>query len=337
MGGDYGPKVIIPAALSVLKLHPDLKLIFVGLKDQIEHYLSQHPIDGLSDRFTIHHASQQVEMDEPPAQALRYKKDSSMRVAIDLVKSGEAQACVSAGNTGALMATARFVLKMLPGIDRPAIIGRFPTEIGKEVRMLDLGANVNSTALHLFQFAVMGSVLAGAVDNIQSPRIALLNIGEEEIKGTDEVKEAAELLTQCKFLNYVGFVEADDIFTGVTDVIVCDGFAGNVALKACEGAAKLIGNIAKRAFKKNWLTRLSILPALPVLKRLLIRMDTRRRNGATLLGLAGIVIKSHGGADEVAFSHAIQEALLEVEKNIPELIRQKVGAVLSESDAGSTI
>lgn len=328
MGGDHGPSVIIPASLQILRSHPNLKLIFVGLKDQIEPLLRDQGAN-LSDRWEIKHASELVAMDEPPSQALRYKKDSSMRVAINLVKEGIAQACVSAGNTGALMATARFVLKTLPGIDRPAIITRFPTESSQGVRVLDLGANVDCTAEHLFQFAVMGSILCSAADKNENPRVGLLNVGEEEIKGNEQVKEAAELLSKCEYINYIGYVEGDDIFTGAADVIVCDGFVGNITLKACEGMLKLIIQNTKRAFMKNWLTRLSALPSIPVLKNLMKRMDPRHHNGATFLGLDGIVIKSHGGADEIAFACAVKEAVLEVEQNVTQLIRDKISKVLS--------
>lgn len=335
MGGDYGSKVVIPAALSVLKDNPDLQLIFVGLKDQIEPLLKKHGA-ALADRWQIQHASEVVAMDELPSQALRTKKDSSMRVAINLVKEGKADACVSAGNTGALMATARFVLRTLPGIDRPAIMARFPTETDKEVRVLDVGANVDSTAEQLFQFAVMASILTTAVENISYPTVGLLNIGAEEIKGTEQVKRAAELLSNSNVINYAGYIEGNDIFTGAVDVVVCDGFVGNVALKACEGTAKLITNSAKKAFMQNWLTKLSAMPAMPVLKRLVKRMDPRRRNGASFLGLNGIVIKSHGGADELAFACAVQEAIVEIDKNIPELLRQQVRAVLLTNDDTSS-
>lgn len=328
MGGDHGPDVTVPAALEVLRNNPNLHLIFVGVKDQLEPLLQSQGA-ALKDRWKIHHASQIVAMDEPPAQALRSKKDSSMRVAINLVKEGEADACVSAGNTGALMATARFVLKTLPGIDRPAIVARFPTQTDKEVRVLDVGANVNSTAEQLFHFAVMGSILTSAVEDIQNPRVGLLNIGQEEIKGTESVKQAAELLSKSKSINYIGYIEGDDIFTGIADVVVCDGFVGNVTLKACEGVAKLIGYSVKTSFMQNWLTKLSALPAMPVFKGLFKRIDPRRRNGATFLGLDGIVIKSHGSADAIAFAYALEEAVSEVEKNIPELIRQQVQSVLS--------
>ena len=333
MGGDHGPRVLVPAALKVLRAHPDLHLILVGKEEELTRILKSRGAAALSDRWSIQHASEEVEMDELPSQALRTKKDSSMRVALNLVKEGEAQACVSSGNTGALMATARFVLKMLPGIDRPAIMTRFPTQIGKEVRVLDLGANVDSSAEHLYQFAVMGSILAAAVDNIDRPTIGLLNIGEEEIKGNEQVKKTAELLSQNDSLNYIGYIEGDAIFTGIADVVVCDGFVGNIALKACEGISKLISRYTREAFRENWWSKLVAIPALPVLQRLRQRIDPRRRNGATLLGLGGIVIKSHGSAKVMAFAIAIEEAVLEVEKNIPELIRQKVGVMLEEKES----
>lgn len=327
MGGDFGPHVTVPAALQVLRRHPDLKLILVGLVDQIRSYLSK--TTDLTDRFDIQDASEVVGMDESPSVALRTKKDSSMRVAINLVKDGRAQACVSAGNTGALMATARFVLKTLPGIDRPAILATFPTMTERDVRVLDLGANVDSTPEHLLQFAVMGSVAAAAVDNISCPSVGLLNIGSEDIKGNVLVKEASNLLTACNAIHYIGYVESDDIFYGKTDIVVCDGFVGNAVLKACEGTLKLIAAFAKQEIKKNWLTKLSVLSAIPILNRLKNRIDPRKKNGATFLGLNGTVIKSHGSADEFAFVCAIEQAILETEKNIPELIREKVGNILT--------
>lgn len=328
MGGDFGPTVTVPAALRVLRKHPNLKLIFVGLPDQLNSILSKADSD-LKNRFEIQAASEVVAMDESPSNALRSKKDSSMRVAINLVKDGRAEACVSAGNTGALMATARFVLKTLPSVDRPAMMAQFPTMNDRIVRVLDLGANVDSTPEHLLQFAVMGSVVAKAVDNLTNPSVALLNIGSEDIKGNEQVKNAAQLLSQCSAINYIGYVESDHIFHGKTDVIVCDGFVGNIALKACEGTLKLIAQFAKQEIKRNWLTKLSILPAFPVLNRLKNRIDPRKKNGATFLGLNGTVIKSHGGADEFAFGCAIEQALLEIEKNIPTLIRERVGAILN--------
>jgi glycerol-3-phosphate acyltransferase PlsX len=262
-------------------------------------------------------------MDESPSKALRNKKDSSMRVAVDLVKSGEAQACVSAGNTGALMATARFVLKTLPNVDRPAIITAVPSQRGS-THVLDLGANVDCTAEHLFQFAVMGSELVTAVEGIAAPKVGLLNIGEEEIKGNEQVKGAHELLAASS-LNYIGYVEGDDIYLGGVDVVVTDGFVGNVALKSSEGVAKLVRQVLKESFQRSWLTRLSGLAALPILKRFSRTFDPRRYNGASLLGLRGIVIKSHGGADTLAFENAIHIAEKEIHCNIPERIAHRVG------------
>jgi len=255
-----------------------------------------------------------------------------MRVAINLVKEGVAKACVSAGNTGALMATARFVLKTLPGIDRPAIIASLPTTNGdKLVRMLDLGANVDTTVEHLFQFAVMGSVLTAAIENIPSPRIGLLNIGSEEIKGNEQVKKAAQLLIESPDINYIGYIEGDDIYKGVADVVICDGFVGNVALKVTEGAVKLVVHYMKQAFNRNWLARLSGLAALHVLKSLGKTMDPARYNGASLIGLQGTVIKSHGSANALAFAHAIEQAIVEVKKNVPERIHSQVAALLTNS------
>lgn len=331
MGGDHGPPVIVPAALRALRKHPNLHLILVG--DQV---VLQHAIKasrGINQsQLSIHHASQRVEMDESPALALRNKKDSSMRVAINLVKDGKADACVSAGNTGALMATARFVLKTLPGIDRPAIISTFPTKSGqKHVRMLDLGANVDSSAENLFQFAVMGSVLASALDNIQVPKVFLLNIGEEDIKGNEQVKQTAQLLSNSSIIHYCGYIEGDGIYSGDADVVVCDGFVGNVALKSAEGIASFIGKIIKQEFKRNWFTKLIGFISLPVMKSIVKRIDPDRYNGATFIGLQGIVIKSHGGANRRAFVHAIEEAIVQVDKNIPERISAQVEQLLKAS------
>jgi len=329
MGGDFGPEVTVPAALSVLAAHPQLKLILVGDSPSLERVLAAQR--SVSNRLTIQHASQQVSMNELPSQALRTKKDSSMRIAINLVKEGAAKACVSAGNTGALMATARFVLKTLPGVDRPAIVATFPTAIeGKVVRMLDLGANVDSCADHLYQFAIMGSLLVSAIDGIEAPKIALLNIGQEEIKGNDQVKQTAQLLSESKAIHYYGYIEGDQIFSGNVDVVVCDGFVGNVALKSMEGAAKLIVRISKEIFKRHWFTQLLGLIAYPVMRQVKKRIDPARHNGASLLGLQGIVIKSHGGADVLAFTQAIYQALAEIEHDIPQQIREEVGALLEE-------
>jgi glycerol-3-phosphate acyltransferase PlsX len=331
MGGDHGPSVVVPAALDMLQRHEDLRLVLVGEREALEAVLAAHRRRE-GDRLGIEHASQRVDMDEPPSQALRNKKDSSMRVAINLVKQGQAQACVSAGNTGALMATARYVLKTLPGVDRPAIITALPTMRG-HTHVLDLGANVDCTAEQLFQFAVMGAVLTAAVDNLDRPTVGLLNIGEEVIKGNEQVKQAAALLRDSEFVNYIGFVEGDDIYKGSVDVVVCDGFVGNVALKASEGLAKMISHELRQAFSRSWLSRLRALVARPVLRAFRDRMDPRRYNGASLVGLQGIVVKSHGGADVLAFSSAIREAMLEVGKNVPERISYQLSSLLVDRRA----
>ena len=330
MGGDHGPSVVVPAALKVLTETPHLHIILVGDEQMLLSELTAHN-KKVSDRLSIQHASEQVAMDEKPSVALRTKKDSSMRVAINMVKEGRAQACVSAGNTGALMATARFVLKMLPGIDRPAIISTLPNIKGV-THMLDLGANVDTSADNLFEFAVMGSVLTSAVENIKSPTIGLLNIGEEEVKGNERVKEAARMLAASD-LNYVGFVEGDDIFKGTVDVVVCDGFVGNISLKTTEGVAKMISHFMREEFKRNIFTKLAGLIAMPVLKALKNRIDPRRYNGASLVGLQGIVVKSHGGADEFAYASAIREAVLEVNKNVPDRISKHVEVAMTQRQA----
>jgi glycerol-3-phosphate acyltransferase PlsX len=318
MGGDSGPSVVVPAAVEAITQHADVSIILVGDETGLKQALQAAGAEKRSSRLTIHHASQKVEMDELPSVALRGKKDSSMRVALNLVKDGSADACVSAGNTGALMATSRFVLKMLPGIDRPAICTSLPS-ITSHTWMLDLGANVDCDAEHLFQFALMGSVLAQAVDGKAQPRVGLLNVGEEEIKGNEQVKKAAKLLTE-KMSNYDGYAEGDDIYKGGFDVIVCDGFVGNVSLKTSEGVAKMIGAFIKQEFTRNVFTRLVALVAMPVLKAFRSRIDPRSYNGASLLGLRGIVIKSHGGADAFAFANAIKVAILEVREDVPQRI-----------------
>lgn len=321
MGGDAGLEMVVPAAITALNDHPDVGIILVGDETRLAAAVAAA---GAADnqRLVIHHASQKVEMDELASSALRNKKDSSMRVALNLVKNGAADACVSAGNTGALMATSRFVLKMLPGIDRPAICTSLPSMTG-HTWMLDLGANVDCDSEHLFQFALMGSVLADAVDGNQEPRVGLLNIGEEEIKGNEQVKDAAQLL-MATIPNYAGFAEGDDIYKGNFDVIVCDGFVGNVSLKTSEGVAKMIAEFIKQEFSRNILTRLAGLCAMPVLKAFKKRIDPRRYNGASLLGLRGIVIKSHGSADALAFANAIKVAVLEVRENVPERITSQL-------------
>lgn len=327
MGGDYGPNEIVSAALFTLKKHENLHLILTGQENILKDILERNSATN-NERLTIQHASETVEMHELPSLALRNKKDSSMRVAIELVKNRQAQACVSAGNTGALMATARFVLKMLPGIDRPAICATMPGIEG-HAHVLDLGANVDSSSEQLFQFAVMGAELTSAVMNKEDPTVALLNIGAEEIKGNDRVKQAAALLS-ASHLNYVGFVEGTDIYTGKVDVIVCDGFTGNVALKASEGIAEFLKHNAAEEFQSSVYGRFVSMISLPMLKAVRRKIDPRRYNGASLLGLRGIVIKSHGGADKVGIAASIEEAIIEVKKNIPERISSELEKILTE-------
>ena len=319
MGGDHGPEVVVPAALSILRKHENLRLILVGDEELVTRWL-EGADSGVRERIEVRHTSQVVTMDELPSQALRNKKDSSMRVAINLVKSGDADACVSAGNTGALMATSRFVLKTLPGIDRPAIISPIPAANGR-THMLDLGANADCTAEHLVQFAIMGSALATAVHDTESPTVGLLNIGEEEIKGNERIREANEQLQRSP-VSYIGYVEGNDIFSGDVDVVVTDGFVGNVSLKTMEGVAKLIVRYIYEEFSRNWFTKLLAVIAMPVLKALRRRLDPRRYNGASLVGLQGIVVKSHGGADQLAFENALEIAMIEVDKNVPKRISQ---------------
>lgn len=326
MSGDHGLSVTVAAALSCLIENPGLKIELVGDRAQIEAELRRlsAPPDP---RRSVVHASEVVAMDELPSKALRNKKDSSMRVAINRVKEGQAQAMVSAGNTGALMATAKFVLKTLPGIDRPAIVSALPSVHGY-VHMLDLGANAECSAEHLFQFAVMGSALVTAVHGDARPRVALLNIGSEEIKGNDTIRRAAAML-QGSALNYVGFVEGDGVFLQPVDVVVCDGFVGNVALKTGEGVAKLIRQFLREEFSANLLHRIAALAAMPALKSLGKRIDPRGYNGASLLGLSGTVIKSHGGADVLGFANAIGVAMREVEQGVPGKISILLGQALA--------
>ncbi|HET7395800.1 MAG TPA: phosphate acyltransferase PlsX [Gammaproteobacteria bacterium] len=327
MGGDHGPSVVLPAALDMLSRHPFLRVILVGDTKILEARLGGRHA-GYGERLTIRHASQVVLMDELPSQALRGKKDSSMRVAINLVKEGTADACVSAGNTGALMATARFVLKTLPGIDRPAICALIPSHEG-HTHMLDLGANADCTPEQLFQFGVMGAALASAVYGSDAPRVGLLNIGEEEMKGNEKVKEAAKLLSSSH-LNYIGFVEGNHIFSKDVDVVVTDGFVGNVALKTMEGLAKMIGQYIREEFRRSMVTRLLALIALPVLHALKRRLDPRHYNGASLLGLKGVVVKSHGSSDSVGFASAIRIAILEVQNQVPQRISKLLETQLTD-------
>lgn len=332
MGGDRGMEVVVPAALLALKKNPYLKLILVGDEPLLRKKLGRR-LSNFAERLIIQHASEIVAMDESPAKALRYKKDSSMRVAINLVKQGQAHACVSAGNTGALMATARFVLKTLPGVDKPAIIGMIPAPTAKGyVRMLDLGANVDASAYHLFQFAIMASAMTSAVEGIEYPRIALLNVGEEEIKGNEAVKDAAKLLAETPNIRYVGFAEGNDIFSDKADIIVTDGFTGNVALKTSEGLARFIRAVILESFKKNIFTQFAAFICLPVLNSLRRRLNPAMYNGASLLGLRGIVIKSHGGTTVQGFAQAIQRAMLEAEYDVPNRIEWQVANLLKCSD-----
>lgn len=327
MGGDFGPDVVVPAAVQIVKQRQDVRIILVGDKARIETCVRTHNI-VLGERIEIRHASEVVEMHDEPGLAIRKKKDSSMRVAINLVQEGIAQAVVSAGNTGALMGTAKFVLKTLPGIDRPAISTTLPSICG-HTHMLDLGANVDCTADHLFQFAIMGSVLAEAIDSTDRPRVGLLNIGTEAMKGNALTKQADALL-QTAPINYIGFVEGDDIYNGSVDVIVCDGFVGNVSLKTSEGVAKMISHFMREEFKRSWYNKLVALVAMPVLKAFRQRIDPRCYNGASMLGLQGIVIKSHGSADIFAYSNAIEIALLEVRKSVPQHIRERMEPILEQ-------
>jgi phosphate acyltransferase len=322
MGGDHGPHVTVKAALHILHTHDDLNIVLVGLEDAIQAELKAHRAH-VGPRLRIHHASEVVTMDDPLSVALRVKKDSSMRVTAELVKRGEADAGVSAGNTGALMAVSRFVLKTLPGIDRPAIASVLPSRT-ERTYMLDLGANVDCGPEHLLQFSIMGAALVGAMEHKERPSIGLLNIGEEDIKGNDVVKQAAELI-RASGLNFYGNVEGDDIFKGTVDVVVCDGFVGNVALKATEGLAKLISDQLRGAFRKNLFTRLGGLLAMPVLQAFKHKLDPRRYNGASLLGLNGIIIKSHGSADVFAFEQAIIKAIEEVRGGLLRRIADQVG------------
>jgi glycerol-3-phosphate acyltransferase PlsX len=324
MGGDQGLSVTVPASIDALNKFSDVHITLVGKEAEIEQALANYQYD--QSRLNVVHADQVVEMDDLPSKALRNKRQSSMRLALNLVKDDEAQACVSAGNTGALMAVAKFVLKTLPDIDRPAICTSMPTMQG-HVHVLDLGANVGCTGENLTQFAVMGSVLAMAVDNNESPKVGLLNIGEEEIKGHQRIKDAHVMIQETS-INYVGYIEGDDIYKGNTDVVVCDGFDGNIALKSSEGVAKMIAFYLKEAFGRNIFTKIAGLVAYPVLKSFKDKVDPRRYNGASLLGLRKIVIKSHGGADQFAFVQAIAEARLEVSKNVPERISTEVSKLI---------
>ncbi|MEM7610913.1 MAG: phosphate acyltransferase PlsX [Pseudomonadota bacterium] len=310
MSGDRGAAVVVDAAESMLRRHGNVRLILVGNGDELRDLVSSQ-----NGRLEIRHADEVVQMNESPADALRRKKNSSMRIAVNLVKDGAAAACVSAGNTGALMATSKFVLKTVTGIDRPAIMAEIPARNGS-VHLLDVGANAMCSAHQLYQFAVMGSIVTSKLKGVAKPRVGLLNIGTEDSKGNDVVREAAEMLENSG-LNYVGFVEGNTIFDHAADVVVTDGFTGNVALKTMEGTASLIAQFLRETFSDGWIARLQGAIALPALQRLRARVDPRAYNGASLVGLNGIVVKSHGGADAIAFEHALETALLEVQDNLP--------------------
>jgi glycerol-3-phosphate acyltransferase PlsX len=325
MSGDLGAEVVVRAAIASLEKHPGLNLVLVGSNDELGALVTR--LVGVERRLSLREATEVVGMSEAPGDALRKKKHSSMRVAIDMVKDGTADACVSAGNTGALMAIAKFVLKMLPGIERPAIIAELPA-IGGTVHMLDLGANTAGNAELLFQFAVMGAIVTGDIRHLERPRVALLNIGVEATKGHDTVREAAAMI-EASSLNYVGFIEGNEIFSGKADVVVTDGFTGNVALKTMEGTVGLASHYLRRAFTRTPFAKLQALLAAPVLKGLAIEMDSRNYNGASLVGLNGIVIKSHGSADSYSFQHAIDTALVEVKNQVP----RQIGILLQQEAA----
>ena len=329
MGGDHGPPVILAAAQRAVKSQPNTHFILCGDESLIKTAIE--PLDASEkQRITVEHCEQVVAMDEKPTSALRTKKQSSMRRILELVESGQADACVSAGNTGALMAMAFYVLKTLPGIDRPALVTAMPTASHHRVFLLDLGANVNCNSETLFQYGVMGTVLAQQCAKIDKPRVALLNVGEEDIKGNAQIKYADQLFRDASEINYIGYVEGDDIFTDVADVVVTDGFTGNVALKSSEGLAKLVINEVKRMSQQNWYTQLLAKIALPLLKSIYNRVNPDQYNGASLLGLRGIVVKSHGNASADAFFYAIEQAINEAQMQVPERIKTKIEQVLLE-------
>ena len=325
MGGDGGPKIIMPSVKEFLLENRSVKVDVYGDEKILSKYLNIFD-KNISENLTIIHTDEKVLSEDSPSHALRHKKNSSMSMAIKSVKDKNAQACVSAGNTGALMAISRFILGTLDGIDRPAIESMLPSLNG-HTHVLDLGANIDSKAEHLYQFAVMGSALSSVLDEKENPTIGLLNVGEESIKGNTQVKDAHDLLLSSR-LNYVGFVEGDDIFCGNIDVIICDGFVGNIALKASEGTAKFITSKLKDEFKKNIFTKISGILSMIVLNSFKKVADPRKYNGASLLGLKGIIVKSHGGADSFAFNNSLKIALKEVNKDVPSCIDKKLKEIL---------
>ncbi|AKU20424.1 phosphate acyltransferase PlsX [Massilia sp. MB5] len=330
MGGDHGPSVTIPAAISFINREPDAELILVGLEDVIRAELKKHHAES-QPRLSILHASEQVTMDDPLEVALRRKKDSSMRVAIEQVKEGRSHACVSAGNTAALMAVSRYVLKTMAGVDRPAICSIIPNQKDGPTYMLDLGANVDCEPHHLHQFAIMGSVLVQAMEGIERPTIGLLNVGTEDIKGNEVVKLTAKLLQadhERGALNFYGNVEGNDIFKGTTDIVVCDGFVGNVTLKAIEGLARFLKGVLTSEFKRNPLTMLGALIARSALRRISNRINPSRYNGASLLGLRGLVLKSHGGAEADAFEWALRRAYHAAKNDVQEHLSTMIAELM---------
>ena len=327
MGGDNGPHIIFPAALTALQQNPNLTLIFCGLLPPMSQWLSQQTLN-IQARITLSDCPENVAMDEAPAHALRHKKQSSMRRILDLVNNNQADACVSGGNTGALLSMAYYVLKTLPGIDRPALITLVPTINNGKVYFLDLGANIHCDPEVLFQYAVMGSVLAEQIGNIKEPKVALLNVGSEEIKGNNQVKQTARLLNDCHNINYIGYVEGNDIFSQKADVIVTDGFAGNIAMKSWEGLVNFVVQEVKNASQHNWLSKIVSKIAMPLFRSIYLRMKPDQYNGASLIGLRGIVVKSHGNASSEAFLYAIREAIQQVEMQVPDKIKDKIEAVL---------
>ncbi len=336
MGGDHGLSVTVPAALAFLDRTVDARLLLVGPAEAIEQALAQaRPAQALRERIEIRNATEVVAMDDPPAVALRGKRDSSMRVAVELLKRGEADACVSAGNTGALMAISRFVLKMLEGIDRPAIATQMPNRTGGTTTMLDLGANVDCEPHNYLQFAIMGSALVSALGGPERPSVGLLNIGEELIKGNDTVKQAAELL-RTSTLNFQGNVEGNDIYEGTVDVVVCDGFVGNVALKTSEGLAGMLADFIREEYRRHVFTRLMALLSFPVLRRMRKRLDHRRYNGASLVGLRGVVIKSHGSADAYAFEYALRRAYDAARNGLLERITETLTRLHAATPVGAS-
>lgn len=329
MSGDFGPAEAIPAALSAIKKNSNLNIILVGQEDVLLKILADN--NAVSDNcISIKHAPKVIRMYDSLTQIFRNKKDSSMQIAIDLVEDNVGQACVSAGNTGALMAMSKITLKMLPGVERPAICASMPTFKGNTY-LLDLGANIDSTSEQLLQFAVMGTELVNAMHNIESPSVALLNIGTETIKGNDCIKLAAKVLSDSH-MNYKGFIEGTDIYLGEVNVIVCDGLIGNIALKSSEGTAKFVTQQLKNAFQSSLYAKFIMLIGMPIFKNFYRNIDPRHHNGASLLGLRKIVVKSHGSADRISFENAIQHTVTEVENNIPQKIHDRLEKLIAKDD-----